>query len=304
MTDNRWAWVTPDHSDTADRTEATDTSVTDTSAQKLHINSGAGAEALDLWNPHHAAIPAPTAHTPAPSSEPVEDAAPHDVLTDAVPEQFPAAAALPNGDLSQAWTGADAPTEPESDALTVLLADGRRRSVRRRTMRRAAIVAGVVAVTATVVGVVAAAVWPTEPTTSAGRTPVSAWCPVGVDGDVTTVDTGGAADSPQSAVAAFVSALLDQRSPAAARAVMATSAPAPTLGELRTWIAGLPAAQVQWCAQITATESPARLRVTVTGRVGDDGDPQPMSTDTFYVSAPTPTTWVVDAIVAEEGTQP
>ena len=296
MTDNRWAWVSPDRED--DLTDHAD--VADVSEQKLHINTDAGTTALDLWNPHPPGIPASPSDMP-----PVQGDAPHgDDLTDAPPEQVAApVASAPGEDLSQAWTGRD---EPEPDDLAVLLADGRRRSVRRRTMRRAAIVTAVAAAAAIVVGIVAAMVWPAAPvesTATDGAGSVSAWCAVGVSGDVTTVAAGGAVDSPQTAVAAFLSALLDQRSPAAARAVMATSAPAPTLDELRTWISGLPTGQVQWCADITATDSPARLRVAVTGRV-DDGEPHPMSTDTFYVSAPTPTTWVVDAIVAEEGTQP
>lgn len=303
MTDNRWSWVTPGGENLIDRG-----AVVDVSEQKLHINTGAGTTALDLWNPHPSGIPdPPPSETPpgAAGTSVARDATHGDDLTDGAHEQVAApVASAPGEDLSQAWTLRE---EPKPDALGQLLADGRRRLVRRRTMRRAAIAAAVAGVAVTVVGIVAAVVWPAAPVEStppAGAGSVSAWCAVGVSGDVTTVAAGAAVDSPQTAVAAFLSALLDQRSPATARAVMATSAPAPTLDELRTWIAGLPAAQVQWCAQITATDSPARLRVAVTGRVGDDGDPQPMSTDTFYVSAPTPTTWVVDAIVAEEGTQP
>ncbi|GAB91615.1 hypothetical protein [Gordonia rhizosphera] len=287
MTDNRWAWVPGERGDITDVAEVADSAdvaeFPDGSEQKLHINTAAGIEALDLWNPQPADVPDLSADTDLSSDTPGPSGAP--IVGDAA-----------HGGL----------TEAEPDARTVLVADGDRGAAGRRTWRRAAIVAGVVAVAATVVGVVAALVWPSESSPAAGPpAPVGAWCRVGVSGEVTTVAAGGGGvDSPQRAVAALVSALLDQRSPAAARAVMAASAPAPTLDELRTWIAGLPAEQVSWCARITATDSPARLRVVVTGRVGDHGDPQPMSSDTFYVSAPTPTTWVVDAIVAEEGTQP
>lgn len=321
MTDDRWAWVATDP-DTDTLTPADDADVVDelddAHVQEQHINTVAGTAALDLWNPTAtpAAVAAPTdVPLTAPQTTGLASTAPApgDAVrggAEAPTEQFPvivADAVVDEplvADLGHAW--ADVPA-PARDSLDQLVTDGRARRSRRRALRRAGIAAGFMAAAVAVVATVVVLVLPDDhPATTAqvsGPQPVSAWCPVGTRGDVTTVAAGGDGRSPQAAVAAFLSGLLDQRSPAAARAAMAQAATTPSVDDLRAWTARLPAGQIQWCARITATDSPARWQVAVTARSGD-ARPQPMSTDTFYVSASTPTTWVVDAIVAQEGTQP
>ncbi|WP_299577452.1 hypothetical protein [uncultured Williamsia sp.] len=318
MTDDRWGWVTDTGPDpTAPQGDAPAVIDPDTAhQQKQHINSDAAHVALELWAPVDdpplpvdadvamaTSAPAPT----APVADPVRGGA------DAPTEQFTALGYSrgaqgtdpPLADLGQAW--AETP-DPAGDGLDELVTTGRARQARRRTLHRAGIAAGFLAAAVAVVATVVVLVLPDQhsgpaPHAVAAPAPVTSWCPVGTAGDTTTVAAGGDGRSPQAAVAAFVSALFDQRSPAAARAVVAEAATTPSVDELRGWIARLPEGQIQWCARITATDSPVRWQVSVSGRAGD-ARPQPVSTDTVYVSATSPTSWVIDAIVAQEGTQP
>ena len=132
---------------------------------------------------------------------------------------------------------------------------------------------------------------------TAARVP---FCEVGTKGDVTTTSTTMDPSTPTGAVTAFVDAAVRQRSAAAVRATMSQAAPAPSGAELQTWIAALPSSTDGWCATITTTDSTARLLVDIRIRTAD-GVAQIAKGDTFYVSAPSPGRWTIDAVVAGDG---
>ncbi|WP_052688684.1 hypothetical protein [Williamsia herbipolensis] len=309
MSDDRWGWVTAPASTTpqppADGIE-----------EKQHFTNspvpGAGHDALDLWAPAAPATP-PGDSYPAPGDDlaysAVDDSAHrgdiavggHGPGDDAPTAQWAAVTPTPaQQDWAEQWA---APTDDRLDRLVV---DGRARKARSRSLRRIGIVAAFVAVLAAVIAIGVVVVLPGDDSSapaakSAGPAP-QGWCASGTNGDTTTVATGGDQKTPVGVIASFVSALIDARSAAAARATMAQTALAPTLDQLQGWITALPPAN-GWCAQITTTDSASRVLVDL--RLHSGADPlQVGHRMTFYLSATTPTAWVIDAIVSDEGSQP
>lgn len=313
MSDDRWGWTTtpatinPHPSADADQ-------------QKQHFTNsaaeGAGHAALDLWSPAPAPAPAEPvrpgerglAYSAVDTDTGGTDVAVGGPGADAPTAQWPAQAPTPppQDSTEQIWTDQWYP-DPTDDGLDQLVTDGRRRQARRRSLRRAGIVAGFLSAAGAVMIAGVIAILPAHhdpspaPAPAAGSAP-QGWCATGTNGSTTTVAAGGGQTTPDGAVAAFLSGLIDARSAAAARTVMAPTAPAPTLEQLQGWISALPPATNGWCAQVTATDSAARVVVdlrlhagTTAGRVGHRC--------TFYVSSSTPAGWVIDAIVSDEGSQ-
>ncbi|MGJ0121695.1 hypothetical protein ACQ7HM_21040 [Williamsia sp. MIQD14] len=314
MSDDRWGWVTaPATSKPQPPADGVE--------QKQHFTNtpvaGAGRDALDLWAP----APAPPAAAVPPATPGVvneaADATP--TLAYSAVDDRPAPVEVnghgPGDDAPTAqwpvaehhnWTDQWQPTA--GDGLDQLVVDGRAKKARTRSLRRAGIVAGFLSVVVAVVVVGAVEILPGDDAAPpagapAAKTAPAGWCPTGINGDTTTVATGGDQKTPTGAVAAFLSGLIDARSAAAARATMSPAAVAPTLDQLQAFVTGLPAATNGWCAQITTTDSAARVLVTLRLHVGDN----PLDTGsatTFYVSASSPTSWSIDAIVSDEGSQP
>lgn len=314
MSDDRWGWVT---APAASKPQPPADGV----EQKQHFTNtpvaGAGRDALDLWAP---AAPVPSAPPAAPDV--VDDAAAtlaysavddgpgplevngHGPGDDAPTAQWPAVSTT----VGEHHNWADQWQPTHSDGLDQLVVDGRAKKARTRSLRRAGIVAGFLGLVAAVVVVGAIEVLPGDDAPQPAATPArgaapAGWCPTGANGDTTTVATGGDQKTPTGAVVAFLSGLIDARSAAAARATMSQAAVAPTLDQLQSFVTGLPTATNGWCAQITTTDSAARVLVTLRLHVGDNpldaGSPT-----TFYVSASSPTSWSIDATVSDEGSQP
>ncbi len=216
-------------------------------------------------------------------------------------------------------------TDPSSNWSATLeeiaVRGSRRRRARGGNRRRVALIAGAVVVVA---GIVAGAVVlatssgssgsgsTVSGSSGAGSTgdaqdnaapadgPQIPFCTTGTDGAVTTIDERADPTSPTGAVATFLAAAITDRSPVAARAAIADTAPVPTVIELQRWIAALPQGTDAWCARVTLTDSAARVLVDVRVRtpavVADVA-----RGDAFYVSADGSGRWKIDAIISGDG---
>ncbi|MCP2193775.1 hypothetical protein [Williamsia deligens] len=175
-----------------------------------------------------------------------------------------------------------------------------RRPQRRRRRLRPLLLA--VAVLVVIGGIVAGIVALVGSSTSGGGTSATQarveFCAPGTRGGVTTVSAAQEATTPVGAVATFLDAAIRTRSAPAARAVMSQAAPAPTVGQLQTWISSLPATTDGWCAQISTTESAARVLVDVRLRTAN-GVAEVARGTSFYVSTSDSGRWTIDAIVAD-----
>ncbi|GGF16999.1 hypothetical protein [Williamsia phyllosphaerae] len=200
------------------------------------------------------------------------------------------------------WFGPEpGPTSAWSATLDELAMQGQRARSQARTKRRMVIAGAVALVVLLAAGVTVLVVFVTGSgdDSTAGTAPAG-WCATGTDGAVTTVSRGGDPTTPTGVVAAFVGAAIDDRSAVGARATLSEAAAIPTVAQLQQWISALPASTNAWCAQITTTESTARLLVTLRVRT-DAGIAQVGVQDTFYVSEIDPNRWAIDAIVTGDG---
>lgn len=185
--------------------------------------------------------------------------------------------------------------ESWSAELEQLAAAGQQRSRGpRRVPTGLLVVLGLLVVIGAVVGVVVAVTSGGATTTPRATQP---FCAPGTRGTTTTVASGQQPDTtgPASAVVAFLSAAVTDRSLDAARTTLSATAVTPSSTALDRWIAALPPTTDGWCADITP-ESPSRLTVSVRVRTAD-GVGVIAQGDTFYVSSPAPGRWTIDAIV-------
>ncbi|MGJ0118711.1 hypothetical protein ACQ7HM_05850 [Williamsia sp. MIQD14] len=278
--------------------------------------------------PHH---PDPSARPPVdPDTDPFARQpgpgpadAPPPRVTPPEPPWFTAADPGPPRGSPEAPPWVPMSTDPSSnwsETLEQIAVRGRRRS-RGGNRRRVALIAGAVVVVA---GIAAGAiVFATSSGSSGSGTTVSGagsganatvpaqdgaapadgpqipFCTTGTDGAVTTIDQRADPTSPTGAVATFLAAAITDRSPVAARAAIADTAPVPTVIELQRWISALPQGTDAWCARVTLTDSAARVLVDVRVRT-------PVAVadvargDAFYVSSDGADRWTIDAIVSDD----
>lgn len=200
------------------------------------------------------------------------------------------------------WFGPEpGPTSAWSATLDELAMQGQRTRSQARTKRRILIAGTLALVVLVAAGLTILVVYLTgsQDDSTAGTAPAG-WCATGTDGSVTTVSRGGDPTTPTGVVAAFVGAAIDDRSAVGARGTLSEAAAIPTVAQLQQWISALPASTNAWCAQITTTESAARLLLTLRVRT-DTGIAQVGGQDTFYVSKAEPGRWMIDAIVTGDG---
>ena len=250
--------------------------------------------------------------------------APPPRITPPEPPWFTAADHGPPQGSPEAPSWVSMNTDPSSNWSATLeeiaVRGSRSRRARGGNRRRIALVAGAVVVVA---GIVAGAVVLATSTGSSGSdstvsgsgsgTTVAAqdnaapadgpqipFCTTGTDGAVTTIDERADPTSPTGAVATFLASAITDKSPVAARAAIADTAPVPTVIELQRWISALPQGTDAWCARVTLTDSAARVLVDVRVRT-PNAVADVARGDAFYVSSDGSDRWKIDAIISGDG---